>query len=586
MSFRAKLLAAFTLAVVLPLLLLAAVVPREMSRRFSAQYSARLQAMSEVVRSATGSTESRNRTGLAAIAAELREDIDVRRALMSESAERGQLLDYSRRAALRTGLDLLQIQNDSGRILSSAHFRNEFDRIDTALPAALRSTADGSGIVKARTATGAMIALARLDTVRIGSRIFTLIGGVKLDSEFLASLTRNPELGIALYLGDSLAISSTAADTSSLMRARSDSILLPFVDATGIESRTGTAQLVLSHSTAQLDALISDARRWILGTLVIATIAALAVAAWLSSRLSGPLAELTAETARIDLDKPSGRFTLANRKDEIGLLAGKLTAMMERVRASATRLRDAERRATMGELARQVNHDIKNGLTPIRNVVRHLGQITRERPSDLPAAFAERQQTLESSIEYLDTLARNYARLSPRMDVTATDVRPVIEDVKRGAQARGVTISAQLPGHVPLVLADAAVLRRVLENLVGNAIDAVDGRSGSVSITAQVENAAAAGNIPMLKLTVSDSGKGMTEEEMRRAFDDFFTTKAGGTGLGLSVVRRLVADVSGILRVESEPGKGTRVMVSIPVAADKSPTDASARLAPHKPVFK
>ena len=87
--------------------------------------------------------------------------------------------------------------------------------------------------------------------------------------------------------------------------------------------------------------------------------------------------------------------------------------MTARLRTSAARLRDAERRAAMGDLARQVNHDIKNGLVPIRNVLRHLDEVARHEPEPLAAMFAERRGTLESSVSYLETLARNYARLSP-----------------------------------------------------------------------------------------------------------------------------------------------------------------------------
>jgi two-component system sensor histidine kinase HydH len=67
-----------------------------------------------------------------------------------------------------------------------------------------------------------------------------------------------------------------------------------------------------------------------------------------------------------------------------------------------------------------------------------------------------------------------------------------------------------------------------------------------------------------VRITVADTGKGMTKEELNRAFDDFYTTKPGGTGLGLSIVRRLVLDASGALRVETQPGSGSRFFVDLP----------------------
>ena len=87
--------------------------------------------------------------------------------------------------------------------------------------------------------------------------------------------------------------------------------------------------------------------------------------------------------------------------------------MVSRLRLGASRLREAERRVASGDLARQVNHDVKNGLVPIRNVLRHLDEVARDDPSTLVERYRERRGTLESSVAYLETLARNYARISP-----------------------------------------------------------------------------------------------------------------------------------------------------------------------------
>jgi signal transduction histidine kinase len=104
-------------------------------------------------------------------------------------------------------------------------------------------------------------------------------------------------------------------------------------------------------------------------------------------------------------------------------------------------------------------------------------------------------------------------------------------------------------------------LRRILDNLVGNALDAVNGGGGEVQLSAvRVENM----EIDRVRFVVKDNGPGMSSEELRKVFDDFYTTKPGGTGLGLSVVRRLVADHGGTLRVETEPGRGTRMIVELP----------------------
>src|SRR5213075_3156258 len=142
------------------------------------------------------------------------------------------------------------------------------------------------------------------------------------------------------------------------------------------------------------------------------------------------------------------------------------------------RIGDMERRIAIGELARQVNHDVKNGLAPLRNVFRHLTQVAREKPEDLPKVFAERQGTVESSINYLETLAANYAKLSPQSERKATDVNSVVRETIGASGVR-----TKLAEGLPPVSADALVLRRVIENLVSNALDSFDGKAGTVTVT-------------------------------------------------------------------------------------------------------
>jgi signal transduction histidine kinase len=113
------------------------------------------------------------------------------------------------------------------------------------------------------------------------------------------------------------------------------------------------------------------------------------------------------------------------------------------------------------------------------------------------------------------------------------------------------------------VLGDSLLLRRILENLVGNALDSIAGRPGA-TVTVSTEPAANGSNPTSVRIVVADTGPGMTQTELDRAFDDFYTTKAGGTGLGLSIVRRLILDLNGSLRVETAPGVGTRVVVELP----------------------
>ena len=146
----------------------------------------------------------------------------------------------------------------------------------------------------------------------------------------------------------------------------------------------------MTQSLTPLRTLLRSADSWFLLTAAGTGVTALLLAVWVSSRISGPLAALAEKTAVLDLDRLDVDFDPGT--DEVGRLSRLLGDLAARLRTSTTRVREAERRATVGELARQINHDIKNGLIPLRNVMRHLAQVERDQPDALPAVFAERRQ--------------------------------------------------------------------------------------------------------------------------------------------------------------------------------------------------
>ena len=174
--------------------------------------------------------------------------------------------------------------------------------------------------------------------------------------------------------------------------------------------------------------------------------------------------------------------------------------------------------------------------------------------SNVARVFTERQGTVDSSISYLETLAANYAKLSPQSERKATDVNTVVRETIGASGA----VRTKLAEGLPPVSADALVLRRVIENLVSNALDSLDGKAGTVTVTTESAK-------DIVRISVRDTGRGMSKSELDKAFDDFHTTKPGGTGLGLSIVRRLVLDSNGSLKVETEPGQGSTFIVEIPV---------------------
>jgi two-component system, NtrC family, nitrogen regulation sensor histidine kinase NtrY len=559
MSFRSRLFIAFGAAVLVPLGVLALGVRREMAGRLTAENARRADAAVSALRDELSRESADIAARLGTLASQLAGDNRFRLGVVNGDAQsRRSLLDLAGGAMRAAGLSLLQVQDSAGRIVSSGHFRNEFDRAEPELPRALAAEGDRPVLVRARTPDSSLVALARVDSLRVAGRWFTLVGGTAIEGRLRAQLARDPELSLRLVYPRGPAAPAIRGSVVS-------ELALPFLDLLPTAGASlDTARVIVTQSGATLSALRRSLDVWFLAALGVTLALALGLAAWLSSRISRPLTSLAEQTAAIDFDRLDQRFA-SDRGDEIGALAGVLDAMTARLRQGAARLRDAERRIATGDLARQVNHDIKNGLVPIRNVLRHLAQVGRDDPASLARVFEERRGTLDSSLQYLDTLARNYARLSPAARSETCDVNAVVEEVIRGVPSAHGEVAAELAPALPPVLADPLVLRRILENLVGNAVDSLSGDGGgAVRVgTERLDLPAGA----LVRVTVGDTGPGMTRAGLERAFEDFSTTKEGGTGLGLSIVRRLVLDLGGTLRIETAPGAGTRAIVELPAHA-------------------
>ena len=557
MSFRTRLFLGILAAVLLPLGALAYGVRGEMDRRLSAEYEQRVTSIVANIEADLAALDRTVAGRLGALASELSRDTRFRlAALQGDPGSRQYLLDYAGNAMRLSGLTMLQIQDTAGKILSSGHFRNEFDLVQPALPR-LISNESRLVLVRTRTAESPILALVRGDSLRVGGRRYTLVGGVGIESERLAGLSQSTDLSVALMLPDAAPVRTTK---SRVLRE----IAVPYLDLLSSSPAIASSRLVISQSSGALEGLRRSVDRWFLTALAITAVVALLLAAWLSARISSPLRALANKTSEIDLDRLDQDFD-SERRDEVGALSRVLAAMTDRLRTGSARLREVERRAAVGDLARQVNHDIKNGLAPIRNVLRHFSQVAEQEPDRLAGVFAERKSTLDSSIEYLDTLARNYARLSPALERVTCDVNAVVERVLRNTSVNGTVLQAELSDASPRVVGDTLMLRRILENLVGNAADSVAGKAGgTVTVTTEAVGDGAA----RVRITVTDTGPGMTRKELDQAFDDFYTTKPEGTGLGLSIVRRLILDLTGTLRVETSPGAGTRVIIELPAAAD------------------
>ena len=319
--------------------------------------------------------------------------------------------------------------------------------------------------------------------------------------------------------------------------------------------------LVMAWRDPLLAELVRDYERALIVSLLGAALLALVLGRAMSRRLSTPVERLAATARRVHLGRLDERFGRGGGR-ELDRLGFFLDGMMQRIRDGVTRVREAEKRATLGELARQVNHDVRNGLVPIRNVMNHLADAHRDGPEELAGAFAARSPTVEASLDYLGDLADQYRAVAVHGARECTDLRAVVLAVVEANRALAPEVRVAFdPGGDPAwVEMDAVSLRRVVENLVGNAVAAVRESGGSVRVALESTEY---GERPCYRLSVADDGPGIPAELLDRVFEPFFTTRGEGTGLGLAIARRLVRDVGGSIALESEEGRGTRAVVRL-----------------------
>lgn len=539
MTLRTRILLTLLLLVGVPLTLALWLGRNTAVDRLSAQYEDTVHNRLDRVEAKLAQESRRLEIQLRALAQDMADDEGLRTALLStEASARRQTFDYASTVADLAGLEFLRIQDAHGQIRSSGHFRNEFGTQDPSLLVALRRSDAPATLVSARSAEGPFLAWARLDSCRLADQIYYLIGGLRVDQAWLATLAGDEQVRLGIEVGSTSVWSRPKEPWD---RWRSDRPLPHEVPA-------AKTKLVVAHSGQALDETLRalDVRLAALTLLVL--LGAGAAAQGLAGRISGPISTLAQRTRRVDLDHLRADFP-QDGPAEVGELAQFLGEMVDRLRTNRDALRDAENRATIGELARQVHHDVRNGVTPIRNVVRHLGQVAAEESDTaLASTFRERLGTLEKGLAYLEELSDSYARLGIAGTRHRVDLNQIVRDFEDEALLH--------LSEGPLLLwADSTALRRISSNLIRNAREASPGELPTVA-TGRDESG--------VWLEIRDRGPGIAPEVRDRIFEPFFSHGKAGSGLGLAIVRRLADDHDAKVRLPADAGGGTVFRIEFP----------------------
>lgn len=281
----------------------------------------------------------------------------------------------------------------------------------------------------------------------------------------------------------------------------------------------------------------------------------------LSRRMTQPLRMIQEKMRFIGLGKPNEKIAY-KQQDEIGQLVKQYNQLIDELEVSAGMLAQSERESAWTEMARQVAHEIKNPLTPMRLSVQYLQKAWNENDPELGKKLKNTTQTIVEQIDTLSEIASAFADFAS-MPVKKPETISLYKVIHHAITLfdndhRFRIVFHQQLDYSPVVLADQNSLIRVFNNLIKNAIQATEGiQNGMIELTLSDENG-------YFIITIADNGKGMTEEQASRVFTPYFTTKTSGTGIGLSIVRNILQAIGGSISFKTEKGIGTTFTLKLP----------------------
>jgi signal transduction histidine kinase len=301
---------------------------------------------------------------------------------------------------------------------------------------------------------------------------------------------------------------------------------------------------------------------------------ALVLAVLLARNLGRPISELAAEARKVAAGE--ARPLRVRGAGEIAELAQSFDDMLKDLEATRRRLAAASRVAAWREVARQVAHEVKNPLAPIRAAVETLRRLRARQDPEFDKYFDEATRTVLDEVHRIANIVTEFTRFArlpaPKpQEINATElVRQVARLHEASARAKINVVVDRVP---PVVRADRDQIVQVLTNLVQNALEAVadKGEAGVVSVLLSTEGPAS------VAITVSDNGPGVAPEIADRLFEPYATNKPQGTGLGLAIAQRIAMEHGGELSYVGRAGEGAAFRLVLPV---EGPAPASTEGTP------
>lgn len=305
---------------------------------------------------------------------------------------------------------------------------------------------------------------------------------------------------------------------------------------------------------------VIDIDVFLFGIYSFATILIILISTFLANKISSPIRRLTKATESI----AHGDFNVEidnNQRGEIKDLLDGFKSMTTELQKNQVELAELERENAWKEMAKQVAHEIKNPLTPMKLAVQQLMISYKDKNKNFDGIFNKVSATLLNQIESLSQIATEFSRFArmPNYKMEELDLLPVLHDIINLFIEEKIDIKISSPVDSLVIEADKVQLRRLLINLIRNSIQA---QAGEINITVKSLKKQA-------RVLIRDNGNGIPEQFRDRIFEANFTTKEKGMGIGLKLAKRFMESIRGDIVLVSSSDEGTEFEITIPVAMNK-----------------
>lgn len=287
---------------------------------------------------------------------------------------------------------------------------------------------------------------------------------------------------------------------------------------------------------------------------------AIVLAYFLSNYITKTLQEISRKITQTNLNKKNEKIKVKEASREINLVIDAYNEMVDKLEESATQLAQSQREEAWREMAKQVAHEIKNPLTPMRLTVQSFQRKFDPNDPDIKQKLNDYSQTLIQQIDIMSSVASAFSNFAS-MPAQQNESLNVVNTVDLALDIFNENyIEFHSSEKEIFTLMDRTQLIRVITNLVKNAIQSIDENNPNPKVIVTIEKQ----NDDIL-ISVEDNGKGISIENKNRIFEPKFTTKTSGMGLGLGIIKNIIESYKGKIWFETEIGKGTTFFVKFPV---------------------